>query len=70
MASTDQWGFTRECQLRAAAKYDREHTRQICLKLNLRTDQDILKWLDRQKSMQGSIKSLIREALAKEEGVS
>ena len=48
--------------------YDEMHTTQIKLKLNKKTDEDILNWLykqqrDRTKSMQGEIKRLIREEI-------
>ena len=48
--------------------YDEMHTTQIKLKLNKKTDADVLKWLhkqqrDRKKSMQGEIKRLIREEI-------
>lgn len=48
--------------------YDEMHTTQIKLKLNKKTDADILDWLYRQqcsrdKSMQGEIKRLIREEI-------
>lgn len=52
--------------------YDEFHTRQIKLKLNLKTDSDILDWLSAKQrwnsgtSMQGEIKRLIREEIAKE----
>lgn len=42
------------------ARYDAEHTRQIVLKLNRRTDADILRKLDEQPNKQGYIKQLIR----------
>lgn len=45
------------------AKYDKEHTTQVCIKLNLRTDKDILDWLWKQKSKQGAIKELIRKEI-------
>ena len=61
------WGICSEAQIRAQAKYDAEHTKRISLKLNLRTDVDIIKWSWRQRSVQGSIKHLIREAIAREE---
>lgn len=48
------------------ARYDKDHTTQVCLKLNLRTDEDILKWLWKQKSKQGAIKDLIRREIARE----
>lgn len=42
------------------ARYDAQHTRQIVLKLNRRTDADILRKLDEQPNKQGYIKQLIR----------
>ena len=42
------------------AEYDKQNTRQIKLKLNTRTDADVLEQLDRQKNIQGYIKQLIR----------
>ena len=48
--------------------YDEMHTTQVKLKLNNKTDADILNWLheqqiSRDKSMQGEIKRLIREEI-------
>jgi len=48
------------------ARYDAAHTRRVALKLNTETDADVLAWLDRQDSMQGAIKALIREAIARD----
>ena len=42
------------------ARYDAEHTRQVILKLNRRTDADILRKLDEQQNNQGNIKQLVR----------
>lgn len=42
------------------SRYDAKNTEQIHLKLNLKTDADILEWLIKQPSKQGYIKSLIR----------
>lgn len=55
-----------EARTKKQARYDKEHTTQVCLKLNLRTDEDILKWLWKQKSKQGAIKDLIRQEIARE----
>lgn len=50
--------------------YDYYNTTQIKLKLNNKTDQDILTWLNKQKrwnsgtTMQGEIKRLIRQEIA------
>lgn len=46
--------------------WDAEHTTRITLKLNNRTDADILAYLARQDSKQGRIKELIREDIARE----
>lgn len=59
-----RWGISSESQIRAQAKYDAEHTTRISLKLNLRTDRDIIRWLEKQTSMQGAIKKLIRREIA------
>ena len=51
---------TSKAQLRAQAKYDKDNTVQIKLKLNKRTDADIIKRLSEADSKQGYIKELIR----------
>ena len=56
-----------EAQRRAVRKYDAENTQQIHLKLNKTTDSDILAYLERQDSIQGLIKRLIREEMEKHE---
>ena len=48
--------------------YDRESTRQIKFKFNLKTDADILAQLDSQQNKQGYIKQLIREDIAAHTG--
>jgi len=47
------------------ARYDATHTRQAKMKLNTETDADVLAWLSAQDNMQGAIKALIREAIAR-----
>lgn len=59
------WGITSPSQIRAQANYDKGHTTRISLKLNLRTDQDIIQWLRRQPSMQGAVRRLIRDEIAR-----
>ena len=59
------WGITSESQIRAQAAYDRKNTVRLSLKLNVRTDEDIIQWIRSQKSMQGTIKRLIREEIAR-----
>ena len=51
----------------AQAKYDKKNTGGVYCKFNIHTDMDIIRWLWKQRSKQGSIKRLIREELAKEE---
>lgn len=49
--------------------YDRENTRRINLKLNNKTDADIIEWLEDRKDdegIQGAIKRLIKEQIEKE----
>lgn len=50
-----------EAKKKAQAKYDRINTVQIHLKLNLKTDADIIERLNRVESKQGYIKQLIRD---------
>lgn len=52
--------MTSEAQKRAVAKYDAKNTVQIKLKLNKKTDADILQILDDCGNKQGFIKDLIR----------
>ena len=49
-----------KAQLRAQTKYDKDNTVQIKLKLNKRTDKDIIERLSEADSKQGYIKELIR----------
>ena len=51
---------TSKAQLRAQAKYDKDNTVQVKLKLNKKTDADIIKRLSEADSKQGYIKELIR----------
>ena len=53
-----------EAQKRASAKYDREKTKTYALKLNLKTDADIVEWLAKQPNVQGYLKQLIRRQIA------
>ena len=56
---------TSDAQLRATAKYEAENTKRFTVKVNKRTESDILEALTKQESMQGYIKRLIREDIAK-----
>ena len=52
----------------AKDRYDKENTRLLKLKLNLKLDADILAKLETVPSMQGYIKRLIREDIARNGG--
>jgi len=47
-------------------KYDQLHTVQIRIKLNRKTDADILARLAEQENRQGYIKQLVREDISRE----
>ena len=54
--------------------YDEMHTTQVKLKLNKKTDADILDWIwdqhiNRKTSVQGEIKRLIRDEIASQKQV-
>ena len=50
-----------EAQKRAVRKYQEEHTQQLLLRLNRRTDADVISRLEAQPSKAGYIKQLVRE---------
>lgn len=50
---------------RAKEKYDKDNTKQVKLKLNVKTDADIIEALELSGNKQGYIKKLIREDLQK-----
>ncbi len=57
----------------AQERYDNWNTVQVKLKLNRKTDADILKWIDQHRyskdsSIQGAIKALIRDDIARQQG--
>lgn len=56
----------KEAQKKASARYDASHTRQVKLKLNTKTDHDILERLDVIGNKQGYIKRLIRSDIKRE----
>lgn len=45
-------------------KYDQNNTVQLKLKLNKKTDTDILEWLDTLDNKQGTIKEILREYIS------
>ena len=56
--------MTTEAQKKAALKYDAANTVQVKLKLNRKTDADIIRRLDQTDNVQGYIKRLIRQDTA------
>jgi len=44
-------------------RYDKKNRVTLTLKLNRKTDADILSWLDTQDNKQGIIKDIIREKI-------
>lgn len=55
----------RRAKNKAKDRYDKENTRPIKLKFNLKHDADILEKLESVPSMQGYIKELIRADIAR-----
>jgi len=53
---------------RQQAAYNQRATRQVLVRLNKNTDADVIAWLERQESMQGRVKELIRAEIAREAG--
>lgn len=49
-----------KAQARASAKYDKNNTKGLYIKLNLKTDLDIIEYLRGKENVQGYIKDLIR----------
>ena len=61
------FGISSESQIRAQAKHDRSHTVRHYLKLNIKTDASVIRWLNAQTNIQGSIKCLILDELKREQ---
>lgn len=55
-----------ESQLRAIEKYQKANVKAMTLKLNKKTDADILEFLETQDSKMGIIKQCIREHMKRE----
>ena len=54
-----------EAHRRASAKYDSENVVKVTIKINKKTDADIMEKLDAVDNKQGYIKELIRADIAK-----
>jgi hypothetical protein len=53
---------------KAQRKYDEANTTRVYIKLNLKTDADIIGYLEAKDNKQGTIKELIRADIAKSQG--
>lgn len=58
-----------EAQKRAAKKYDDNNTVMVSVKLNKKTDADIIKRLDKEENRQKYIKAVIRHEIYFKKGV-
>jgi hypothetical protein len=47
-------------------QYEKENIRQIRLKINRKTEPELLEWIEKQGNIQGYIKQLIREDMERE----
>ena len=47
--------------------YEKENLRQIRLKINRKTEPELLEWIEKQENIQGYIKHLILEDMKKDE---
>lgn len=54
-----------EAQKAAVRRYQQRTTYPVKLKLNIRTDADIIQWLEQQPSKQGAVKRLIKRDILK-----
>ena len=48
-------------------EYKKSNCKQVCFSLSKKYDADIIEFLDKQESKQGTIKALIRRRIAEEE---
>lgn len=58
---------TSKAKIAASNRYNKANTKIYCFRFNKKTDADIIEILEKQKSKQGFIKSLIRCAECKKE---
>lgn len=50
----------------ARERYDEVNTQRVSLKLNKKTDSEILEWLDTKDNKQGAIKNAIMDVIKRE----
>ena len=56
---------TSKAQLEAVARYDKQNTTSLRIKLNKKTDADLIRAMETVESKQGLIKQLLREYFRK-----
>ena len=56
---------TSDAQIKAVAKYDAENTKSFLLKLNRKTDADIIAFLEQQPNKLAYMKKIIRDDMQK-----
>lgn len=54
-----------DAQRRACAKYDKNNTVMLTVKLNKQTDADIIAYLEKSGNTQGAVKKALREQINK-----
>jgi hypothetical protein len=54
-------GKTTAAQLNAVTKYDKTHTKTYLIKLNTKTDAELIEYLNNCQNKQGTIKAALRE---------
>ena len=65
-ARHDEWGQVAQSQRRASSRYQKENIQQMTVKLNVKTDMDIIRFLWGVPNKQGLIKRLLREEIERE----
>lgn len=55
--------MTRKSTLRAIDKYQKENIKRVVLKLNKKTDKDIIDHLDQQEKVNTYLKKIIRDKI-------
>ena len=66
-ARHDEWDMVSASQRKAADKYQKKNIQQHVLKLNVRTDMDIIRFLWGVPNKNGLIKQLLRDEIARRE---
>lgn len=52
-----------EAQKKASIKYEKNNIKRVVLKLNKKSDSDIIEYLDQQENVNGTLKNIIREKI-------